>query len=59
MSFVLDQPLLYCDILGDGRHAEVVGRILMRLAEDGRCEEASSFLSPANPDPAALAKTAG
>lgn len=42
-SFVLNHPLLYCAVPGEGEQAEIVGRILMRLAEGGRCDEMNGF----------------
>lgn len=53
-SFILDHDLKLCEAAGDN---EILGRILLRLAESGRCDEASPLfeLESAQSDPQPVA----
>ena len=42
-SFILDGVLKSCEATGEN---EVLARVLLRLAESGRCDEADPFLPP-------------
>lgn len=42
-SLILDDVLKSCEAVGEN---EVLGRVLLRLAESGRCDEADPFLPP-------------